>query len=131
MPLKLNVGLSKKIGQPDYGSLGASCSVELELNSSLLQTDLDGFHERASRVFAACRQAVRRRLHGLQSRPQRPAWYLSQKASLQMACEAYSQPRVAPYLRLRGEKYRVRPSPRAVSSMNTTFNALVPRASNG
>lgn len=58
MPLKLNVGLSKKIGQPDYGSLGASCNVEVELDSNLLQTDLEAFRERASRAFSACRQAV-------------------------------------------------------------------------
>jgi hypothetical protein len=58
MPLKLNVGLSKKIGLPDYGSLGASCHVEVELESSLLQTDLDGFQERAQRAFTACCQAV-------------------------------------------------------------------------
>jgi hypothetical protein len=58
MPHKLNVGLSKKIGQPDYRSLGASCNVEVELDGSLLQTDLDGFHDRVSRAFAACRQAV-------------------------------------------------------------------------
>jgi hypothetical protein len=56
--LKLNVGLSKKIGQPDYGSLGASCHVEVELDGSLLQADLEGFQERAMRAFAACRQAV-------------------------------------------------------------------------
>ena len=30
MPLKLNVSVSKKIGQPDFGSLGAVCGVELE-----------------------------------------------------------------------------------------------------
>jgi hypothetical protein len=34
MPLRLHVGLTKKIGQPDYGSLGASCSVEVELDQS-------------------------------------------------------------------------------------------------
>jgi len=58
MPLKLNVGLSKKIGQPDFGSLGASCHVEVELESSLLQTDLNAFQERAQRAFIACCQAV-------------------------------------------------------------------------
>ena len=58
MPLKLNVGLSKKIGQPDYGSLGASCHVEVELDQALVFDDVDEFHDRAKRVFAACRQAV-------------------------------------------------------------------------
>lgn len=56
--LKLNVGVSKKIGQPDYGSLGASCNIEVELDTSLLQTDLDGFHEKVARAYTACRQAV-------------------------------------------------------------------------
>jgi hypothetical protein len=58
MPLKLNVGLSRKIGQPDYGSLGASCHLEVELDQSLVFHDLDGLHERIKNVFAACRQAV-------------------------------------------------------------------------
>ena len=42
MPMKLNVGVSRKIGLPDYGSVGASCNLELELDSSLLERDLDG-----------------------------------------------------------------------------------------
>lgn len=58
MPLKLNVGLSKKIGQPDYGSLGASCHIEVELDHALVFEDLDRFQERVSNVFDACRQAV-------------------------------------------------------------------------
>jgi hypothetical protein len=58
MPLKLCVGLSKKVGQRDYGSLGASCGVEVELDSHLLEHDLDGFHRRVRDAFIACEQAV-------------------------------------------------------------------------
>jgi hypothetical protein len=58
MPLKLNVGISKKIGQPDYGSLGASCHVEVELDQSLVFDDLEEFQERVTHAYAACRQAV-------------------------------------------------------------------------
>ena len=35
MPLKLNVGVSRKVGLPDYCSAGASCNVEVELDSGL------------------------------------------------------------------------------------------------
>ena len=58
MPLKVNVGLMKKIGQPRYGSLSASCHLEIELESSLLDRDAEGLQERIRRTFGACRRAV-------------------------------------------------------------------------
>lgn len=58
MALKLSVGLQKKVGLPDFGSLGASCHVEFEIDGSLLHHDLDGFHEQVRSAFVACQQAV-------------------------------------------------------------------------
>lgn len=70
MPLKVNVGLSKKIGLPDYGSLGASCHVEYEADASLLNTDLEGFHRQVKNAFIACKQAVQDELHRHQAADQ-------------------------------------------------------------
>ena len=58
MPLKLNVGLSKKVGLPNYGSLGASCHVEVELDHGLLFQDQAGWQHKVEQAFAACRDAV-------------------------------------------------------------------------
>ncbi len=58
MPLKLNVGVSRKVGLPDYGSIGASCNVEVELEAGLLEHDLDGFHARVKKAYVAAHQAV-------------------------------------------------------------------------
>jgi hypothetical protein len=58
MPLKLSLALSRKVGQPDFGSLGASCGVELELPESLLFDDLDAFQRRVRDAYVACDQAV-------------------------------------------------------------------------
>lgn len=58
MPLSLNVGVTKKIGQPDYGSLGASCHLTLELDPTVIVNDLEGFHQRVRDAYIACTQAV-------------------------------------------------------------------------
>ena len=49
MPMKLNIGLSKKVGLPDYGRLGATCHVEVELDGSLLSDDVERLQQQVFR----------------------------------------------------------------------------------
>jgi hypothetical protein len=62
MPMTINVGLSKKVGLPDYGSVGATCNVTFEADHNLLDRDLEGFHQRVKNGFIACKQAVQDQL---------------------------------------------------------------------
>jgi hypothetical protein len=56
--MKLNVGVSRKVGLPDYGSVGASCNLELEVEYGLLDRDLEAFHARVRDAYVAAHQAV-------------------------------------------------------------------------
>lgn len=62
MPMKLNVGLSRKVGERNFGSRGASCNVELELDPTTLSQDPARFHQQVRKAFDACRQAVQEEL---------------------------------------------------------------------
>ena len=57
MSIKLNVGLSKKAGLENYGSVGSSCNLEVELDSSALDHP-EEFHRRVQEAYTACRCAV-------------------------------------------------------------------------
>ena len=48
--IKLNAGFSRKVGEPNYGSRGASVNVELELESGLI-TDPDALMARIHKLF--------------------------------------------------------------------------------
>ena len=55
--LKLNAGLSRKIGQPDYGSRGAMVNVEIELPADVLK-DPDKLRRQVRGCFETLRAAV-------------------------------------------------------------------------
>jgi hypothetical protein len=57
MPLKTNVGVSRKVADNNYGSRGASVNLELELDSTLIQ-DPERFHDRIRQVFRLAQQAI-------------------------------------------------------------------------
>ena len=55
--LKLHAGVSKKVGLPGFSSASASCTIEAELDSSLLM-DTAGFQIVVQRAYQSCEQAV-------------------------------------------------------------------------
>src|SRR5690606_17453313 len=62
MPLKLNVGLSRKVGEANYGSRGASVNLELELDSGLV-SEPDRLHDRIRQLFRLAKASVDEELH--------------------------------------------------------------------
>jgi hypothetical protein len=73
MNLKIQVGLSRKIGQPHFGSLGASCSVELAIDRRLRRAGGESLQRQIAEVFRVCEQAVEAELaKSTQQVPQPP-----------------------------------------------------------
>lgn len=69
MALKVSTGISRKLGLPDYCSIGASCHVEFELDQALLHSDLDGLQQQIHDAYVACSQAVDDELARQKDRP--------------------------------------------------------------
>jgi len=70
--LKLHAGVSKKVGLPNFSSASASCTIEAELDSSLLQ-DHEGFQIVVQRAYQSCEQAVQDQIARLSSEDQHDA----------------------------------------------------------
>ena len=61
MTIKVSVGVSKKIGLPDYGSAGGHCNIEIEADNSLLDNP-DQFLQRVKDAYEMARQSVEEEL---------------------------------------------------------------------
>ncbi|WP_165253726.1 hypothetical protein, partial [Paludisphaera soli] len=70
--MKLTGGLSKKIGLPDYGSLGATCGLEFELPEPGDHADPGAVERRALAAFDACARVVEGELRRRRPRPGPP-----------------------------------------------------------
>ena len=111
MPMKLNVGVSRKVGLPNYGSVGASCNLEMELDAGLLEKDLDGFHARIRGAYVAAHQAVHDELARLQVPVDDSADRASQKPSRALSRNGCATPNGnGSSSSLEGDRVRIRKS---------------------
>ncbi len=69
MPMKLSVGLNRKVGQPGYSSIGASVNLELELDSTLV-AEPERLQERIRELFGLAKASIDEEL---QTEPTQPA----------------------------------------------------------
>jgi len=61
MTIKINVGVNKKIGLPDYGSAGGHCNIEIEADNSVLN-DTEDFLQRVRDAYEVARMSVEEEL---------------------------------------------------------------------
>ena len=61
MTIKINVGVNKKIGLPDYGSAGGHCNIEIEADNSILD-NADQFLQRVQDAYEMARKSVEEEL---------------------------------------------------------------------
>ena len=61
--LKVNVGLSRKVGEANYGSRGATVNLEIELDGSLASQP-GQLHDRIRQLFRLAKSSVDEELNG-------------------------------------------------------------------
>ena len=123
--LKLHAGVSKKVGLPNFSSASASCTIEAELDSSLLQ-DREGFQIVVQRAYQSCEQAVQDQIARLTCDPQSDA---SQPQS-QEVIEVRTSPAISgtTVTRIPAAQFTNQPSPRpATASQVKAIRAIAAR----
>ena len=121
--LKLHAGVSKKVGLPGFSSASASCTVEAELDSSLLQ-DHEGFQIVVQRAYASCEKAVQDQIARLTSDDQ------SDASQPQEVVEVRTSPAISgtTVTRIPAAQFTNQPSPRpATASQVKAIRAIAAR----
>jgi hypothetical protein len=57
MAIRVNLGVSKKIGLPNYGSAGGHCNIEIEADNTVLEKP-EEFQRRVQNAYELARQSV-------------------------------------------------------------------------
>ena len=125
--LKLHAGVSKKVGLPGFSSASASCTIEAELDSSLLQ-DHEGFQIVVQRAYQSCEQAVHDQIARLTHDD--PRTTDQPHAQLQEVIEVRTSPAIqgASVNRLSSPQFTNQPSPRpATASQVKAIRAIAAR----
>ena len=121
--LKLHAGVSKKVGLPGFSSASASCTIEAELDSSLLQ-DHEGFQTVVQRADQSCEKAVQDQITRLTSDDQ------SDASQPQEIVEVRAAPTItgASVNRIPTAQFSTQPSPRpATASQVKAIRAIAAR----
>jgi hypothetical protein len=63
MPVQLNIGLNKKVGEASYGSRGASVNLEVELDPGIVD-DPERLRSQIHKLFGLARESLNAELHG-------------------------------------------------------------------
>ena len=64
MPMKLNIGHSRKVGESNFGSRGASVNLEDEVESNLVRNP-EQLHEKIRYLFRLAKASVSEALSGV------------------------------------------------------------------
>ena len=121
--LKLHAGVSKKVGLPGFSSASASCTIEAELDSSLLN-DTEGFQIVVQRAYQSCEQAVQDQIARLTSEPE------SEPSQPQEVIEVRTSPTISgvTVTRIPAAQFTNQPSPRpATASQVKAIRAIAAR----
>jgi hypothetical protein len=121
--LKLHAGVSKKVGLPGFSSASASCTIEAELDSSLLQ-DHEGFQVVVQRAYQSCEKAVQDQIARLTSDGE------SDHSQTQEVVEVRTSPAIsgATVTRIPAAQFSNQPSPRpATASQVKAIRAIAAR----